>query len=205
MVQRSFDLKTSSATMAHGHFVHPPPRRGPRYGASAPLTRTIDALDFMRVLWALDHALQSKSKRMLSTHGVTGPQRLVLRALGRRPGMAAGELAELLHLHPSTLTGVLSRLVDRGLLLRSGDPSDSRRALFRLTARGRGVDRVTAGTVEAGIRRLIDKLPAARLSATVEVLAALAAELAMPDGQPSRRVKRVVVRGRTTRVAGAER
>ena len=36
-------------------------------------------LDFMRMLWALDHALQSASKRMEANFGLTGPQRLVVR------------------------------------------------------------------------------------------------------------------------------
>src|SRR5688572_10921067 len=69
-----------------------------------------DVLDFMRLLWAVDHALQQRSKQMLQTHGITGPQRLVLRVVGRYPGIAAGELANVLHVHPSTLTGVLKRL-----------------------------------------------------------------------------------------------
>src|SRR5206468_4578402 len=60
-------------------------------------------LDFMRLLWAVDHALQSASKRMEATFGVTGPQRLVVRIVGRFPGIAAGRVAQILHVHPSTL------------------------------------------------------------------------------------------------------
>ena len=67
-------------------------------------------LDFMRRLWALDHALQSISKRMETTLGLTGPQRLVIRIVGHSPGISAGKLAELMHVHHSTLTGVLGRL-----------------------------------------------------------------------------------------------
>ena len=61
------------------------------------------ALDFMRSLWALDHALQSRSKAMAAALGVTGPQRMVVRLVGRFPDIAAGSLAELLMIHPSTL------------------------------------------------------------------------------------------------------
>jgi MarR family transcriptional regulator, organic hydroperoxide resistance regulator len=35
-------------------------------------------LEFMRVFWALDHALQKTSKRMETTLGITSPQRLVI-------------------------------------------------------------------------------------------------------------------------------
>src|SRR5690242_13738362 len=55
-------------------------------------------LHFMQLLWELHHNLQARSKRMESTHGVTGPQRLVLRLVARYPGMSAGELAALLRL-----------------------------------------------------------------------------------------------------------
>src|SRR5207244_12973540 len=86
--------------------------KGPPLGA---------VLDFMRLLWAVDHALQSASKRMESTFGLTGPQRLVVRIVGRFPGIAAGRIAEILHVHPSTLTGVLKRLESRGILPRRPD------------------------------------------------------------------------------------
>src|SRR5262249_46223622 len=97
-------------------------------------------LEFMRVLWAVDHGLEAASKRMEARLGVTGPQRLVLRILGRYPSASAGRLAEILHLHPSTLTGILKRLETRGLITRRVDPADGRRALFDLTARGLKVD-----------------------------------------------------------------
>jgi MarR family transcriptional regulator, organic hydroperoxide resistance regulator len=50
-------------------------------------------LEFMRVAWALDHALQKMSKHMETALGITAPQRLVIRLLGRFPGMSAGLLA----------------------------------------------------------------------------------------------------------------
>lgn len=145
-----------------------------------------DPFEFMRLLWALDHALQSRSKRMLATLGVTGPQRLVVRAVGRAPGISAGELAGLLHLHPSTLTGVLARLVDRRLLERAADPADSRRALFRLTSRGHAVNGVTSGTVESAVRRAVRKMTPGRFAAAAEVLGALRRELTVPPRRASR-------------------
>jgi DNA-binding MarR family transcriptional regulator len=71
-------------------------------------------LEFIRLLWATDHGLQSASKAMAARLGVTGSQRLAVRVLSRCPGLSAGELARILHVHPSTLTGVLQRLQSRG-------------------------------------------------------------------------------------------
>jgi DNA-binding MarR family transcriptional regulator len=98
------------------------------------------ALDFLSLLWRVDHALQRRSKRTALELGLTGPQRLVLCILGRFPGLPAGRLAALLHVHPSTLTGVLQRLERAGVIKRRADPRDGRRALFGLTERGRELD-----------------------------------------------------------------
>ncbi len=152
----------------------------------APL-RLGDVLTFMRLLWAVDHGLRSASKQMAATAGVTGPQRLALRMVGRFPGASAGELAELLHVHPSTLTGVLDRLVRRGLLERRGDPEDGRRALFELTNRGIHVDQMRAGTVEDSVRRVLARTSDTKVHAASDVLSDLARELAEPAPRPRKK------------------
>lgn len=135
------------------------------------------ALDFIRVLWAVDHGLHSASKRMEMRHGVTGLQRFAIRILGRFPTISAGRLAEILHVHPSTLTGVLRRLEERGYVERQSDPNDARRALFVLTDQGRSLNGLQSGTVEAAIRRALSSMPERKLAAAREVLLAVAKEL----------------------------
>jgi DNA-binding MarR family transcriptional regulator len=137
-------------------------------------------LEFMRALWALDHAFQSASKRMEARLGVTAPQRLVVRIVGRFPRISAGEVAEILHVHPSTLTGVLKRLETRGVLVRTADPKDGRRALLSLSARGRELDGLTTGTVEAAVRRVLKRMPAQTSRSARALAEALAAELDEP-------------------------
>jgi DNA-binding MarR family transcriptional regulator len=134
-------------------------------------------LEFMRVIWALDHGLQRMSKRLEGDLGVTGPQRLVLRIVGRMPSITAGDLARVLHVHPSTLTGVLRRLEARALVVRQPDPLDGRRALLNLSPKGRRLDVSQEGTVEAVVKRVLGKTPPARAEATREVLANIASQL----------------------------
>ena len=136
-----------------------------------------EVIEFMRLLWAVDHGLEASSKQMDTLFGVTGPQRLVIRIVGRHPGIAAGHIAEILHVHPSTLTGVLRRLVGRGLLVRHTDPDDGRRALFGLTAAGEKLDELRSGTIEAKVRRALSKLSARELMAARRVLTGLATSL----------------------------
>ena len=119
--------------------------------SSSASDRLPPTLRFMQVLWALVHGLERASKRMRGEVGITGPQRLVLRIVGLSPGTSAGELAATLRVHPSTLTGVLKRLERQRLLTRLADPCDGRRAVLRLTPRGRRANAIRAGTVEAAV------------------------------------------------------
>lgn len=143
-------------------------------------------LRFMRLMWSVDHGLHKASKRMASDIGLTGPQRLAVRIIGRVPGMAAGELASLMHLDPSTVTGILRRLEEARMITRRADPADARRMRLQLTARGREMDRRSAGTVEATVRRALASLPAQQVEAASQVLTVLASHLNGTDEGRSR-------------------
>jgi DNA-binding MarR family transcriptional regulator len=137
-------------------------------------------LDFMRLLWSIEHGLQRASKRMENDLGITGPQRLVLRVVGRFPGLSAGELAHIVHLHPSTITGILQRLVARGLLDRQRDPGDNRKARLRLNARARPYTRTSAGTVEKVVTQALKRAGATNVRVARRVLAGIARGLDEP-------------------------
>ncbi len=149
-----------------------------------------EVLEFMRLLWAIDHELQSTSKRMEFRMGLTGPQRLVVRLVGQYPGISAGRLAQVMHLHPSTLTGILKRLVLRSLLTREADPLDARKARFTLTEAGHAQNIPSSDTVESAVQRALSRVSPDRLLGAREVLTALAEELgvgnALRDGAPAR-------------------
>jgi DNA-binding MarR family transcriptional regulator len=136
-----------------------------------------ETLQFMRELWAAVHALQKASKRMNRQMGITGPQRLVLRVVGLSPGISAGGLARVLHLHPSTLTGVLKRLEQQQLLSRVADAADGRRSVLQLTARGVRLNLASAGTVEAAVRRVLAAAPTEARRSAQAMLSALAERL----------------------------
>ncbi len=135
----------------------------------------------MQRLWDLVHALDVRSKRMAKTLGVTGPQRLVIRVLGQSPGMSATDIAGTLGMHPSTLTGVLSRLERQGILGRKTDAEDRRRSLFELTAAGVKVDRERKGTVEAAVRRALGRADDAIAGKTQRMFELLTQELSRDE------------------------
>jgi len=135
-------------------------------------------LEFMRLMWAVDHELHSVSKRMIGRLGLTAPQRLAVRLIGRQPGLTLGMLAALLHLDPGTVTGIVKRLEGAGLVTRAAGEGDTRRAHLRLTTKGQTVNRRRKGTVEAAVRRTVAALPAGDLTAASRVLRRLASDLA---------------------------
>jgi DNA-binding MarR family transcriptional regulator len=112
-------------------------------------------LDFMRGLWHLSHALELTSSAMQRKLAITAPQRMVLRCVGAQPGLAAGQLARMLHLDPGTVSAALRRLEKKDLLERRRDPADGRRVAISLTRAGLALTRPARGTVEAAVARLL--------------------------------------------------
>jgi MarR family transcriptional regulator, organic hydroperoxide resistance regulator len=134
-------------------------------------------LEFLRLLWAIDHALQKRSRRMTRELGITGVQRLAIRVLGRYPDLTPGQLAGLLHLHPSTVTGIVQRLQRGGFVLRRRDRTDRRRTRLALTTRGRAIDARRGGTVEAELEAALETIDPPSLAAAERVLTAIGEQL----------------------------
>lgn len=155
----------------------------------------------MQLLWAVTHGLESTSKRMLSTVGVTGPQRLVLRLIGQYERLSPGDLADILHVHPSSLTGMLRRLERSGFIKRRRDPNDGRRAFLTLTAPGRALSDSQVGTVESKVRNTLRKVSPAKAAAARDVLKLLAKQLGVEAGTP---VVPVVLPARSRRKQGRD-
>lgn len=141
------------------------------------------ALDFLRRLWRLNHALEKLSSRMDQRLGVTVQQRLVIRCVGKYPGVSAGQLAGLLHIDPGTASATLKRLEDKRMIERRRDPRDKRRAALGLTARGRQIDRPAEGTVEDAAERILTELTATETASVAAILERFTS-LLETDGAP---------------------
>ncbi len=131
------------------------------------------ALEFLQRLWQFNHALEKLSSQMGRRLGVTAQQRLIVRCVGKYPGMTAGLLATLLHVDPGTVSAALRRMEDRGLLERRADPRDGRRISLGLTARGRRLDRSAKRTVEVAVEQLLETVSNQDIATTMAVLGRL--------------------------------
>lgn len=85
-------------------------------------------------------AVDQYSHRLVQTHGLTGPQALLLKALANAGGtLSAGDLARRISLSQATVTDIVKRLETRGLVLRIRDDQDRRRVMVQLTHGGQAV------------------------------------------------------------------
>ena len=83
-------------------------------------------------------AVDLHSRNLAASHGLTGPQALLLKAL-QHGKLSAGELASRVSLSQGTVTDILNRLEKRGLIMRLRDTTDRRRVLVEATQRGLAV------------------------------------------------------------------
>jgi len=106
--------------------------------------------------------------------GMTRAQWAVLLRLERREGLKQSDLAEALDIQPITLTRLVDRLCDNGLIERRADPNDRRAKRLYLTPAARPlIDRIAdrieelsetvlAGIEPAEVDRMLSKLGLAR-------------------------------------------
>lgn len=90
-------------------------------------------------LYASSLAMTKLYKPLLDPLGLTYPQYLVMLVLWQHDGLGVGEIGERLALDSGTLTPLLKRLEQAGLLTRLRDAADERRVRVALSAEGRAL------------------------------------------------------------------
>jgi MarR family transcriptional regulator, transcriptional regulator for hemolysin len=81
--------------------------------------------------------LRTYADQRAAQFGITRAQWVVLVRLDRSEGLKQSELAEILELQPISLTRLLDKLCDSGLIERRGDPIDRRAKRLFLTPAAR--------------------------------------------------------------------
>jgi DNA-binding MarR family transcriptional regulator len=88
-------------------------------------------------LYAASRAMTARYRPYLDAIGLTYPQYLVMVVLWDEGPATVGRLGERLRLDSGTLSPLLKRLDDNGLISRSRRPDDERSVEVRVTAKGR--------------------------------------------------------------------
>jgi DNA-binding MarR family transcriptional regulator len=131
---------------------------------------------YLRTLRALAECYQAVFRadaRHAETLGLTPAQFDVLATLGDTAGMTCKQLGAGTLITKGTLTGVLDRLADRGLIQRSKGAADSRQVFVRLTAAGDALFRQVFQPHVDFHGRFFARMPAARQQQLQGLLAEL--------------------------------
>ncbi|HEX5107262.1 MAG TPA: MarR family transcriptional regulator [Vicinamibacterales bacterium] len=104
-----------------------------------------------------------ESSRWSERHvGLSGAQRFVLQKLADAPGISINELAARTHTHQSSVSTVVTRLVQDGLVRRAPSGSDGRSVTLSLSARGRRAAERSPDVPQERLIRAIEQLTATR-------------------------------------------
>jgi DNA-binding MarR family transcriptional regulator len=136
------------------------------------------AARFRQAFWRAFREADSLRLRQWERSNVTLPQLRVLYQLRRHPGATTGELARRLGITVSTTSGLVIKLVDRGLVTRGSLADDRRQAPLSLSEAGTALLGELSEEVRGFMGGVVDRL-GADLGPVTEALEQLA-EAARP-------------------------
>ncbi len=102
----------------------------PQAAAQEPFLATI------RELVRAYQAFSAYSEAFVRQHDLTPAQFDVIATLGNTQGMSMGDIGEKTLITKGTLTGVVDRLIKKGLVTREVPPENRRSVIVKLTAEG---------------------------------------------------------------------
>jgi DNA-binding MarR family transcriptional regulator len=113
--------------------------------------------------------------------GLSGAQLFVLHALAKGPAQSLNEVADRTRTHQSSVSVVVQRLVERGLVARAPVPGDARRSGLSLTP---AAAKLLAGSPDTPTERLVaalERIPPAARTRLAAGLKRLVTELGAAD------------------------
>ena len=105
----------------------------------------------MNAIRSIVRALRVNTRSIELKLGISLAQLFVLEQLATKPAESLNELAERTATHQSSVSVVVRRLVDRGLVTRTAVPTDKRRVHIALTEAGQAMLRGAPPTVQADL------------------------------------------------------
>lgn len=145
------------------------------------------AAETRAIMDGVRHIVQAlrESERGAERHaGVSGAQLFVLHTLAEAQPLTMNALAARTHTHQSSVSVVVSRLVERGLVRRIQSSSDGRQRELSLSAKGARVAGRAPDAAQARLVLAIGKLPPVRRRQLATALGELAQAMDTVDRVP---------------------
>ena len=95
-------------------------------------------------LYTASRLLTQAYTPLLSSHGLTYPQYLVLLVLWEKDAQPVNDIAKRLYLETNTVTPLLQRMEKEGILVRKKGKEDARQMIVSLTKKGQDLQNILA-------------------------------------------------------------
>ena len=119
---------------------------------------------------------------LLSEHGLTYPQYLVLLVLWENDSQPVNDIARRLYLETNTVTPLLQRMEKEGIVVRTRGDKDARQMIVSLTEKGRGLQDKLAGVpLTVGNAVLCDSVTPETAPELFRMLDDIIAKLSKPE------------------------
>lgn len=143
-----------------------------------------DAAVVMDAIRRLVRYLRLASRAAEAHTGVSGAQLFVVQSLAEGSVSSMAELAARTLTDPSSVSTVVARLVDRGLVARHPSREDRRRVEIALTAKGRAVVERAPELAQHRILAAIARMPVARRRSLAKIFEELVREIGADTIEP---------------------
>ena len=148
---------------------------------SPPASDVRAVLDSLR---QIVRALRLVAKAAETELGISTAQLFVLQVLAETEGATINEIAERTCTDQSSVSVIVSRLVQGGLVNRRRDPADARRVIVTLTDEGIGLLDRSPPTIQVRLIDALGRMPATRRRVLARELSLLAGSVEANDRAP---------------------
>ena len=136
-------------------------------------------------VYAASRLITREYQPFLDKLGITYPQYLVLMILWEEDGMPVNDIAKKLILNTNTITPLLKRMENQGIIKRKRSRQDERKVIVQLTAKGRELQEEAALIPEKLAGRLVEgELNVDDLIRMKEMLDSMIRSLSGKDSNP---------------------
>lgn len=124
-------------------------------------------------LLQLVRAVQTGLQNIDPGHGLSGSQLWALWHISAQPGLRVADLAQALHIQPSTASNLLDKIEARGLVRRERLDRDNRIVRLHLAEPGRELVTRIPGPLQGRLRRSLQDVPPEVLRGLIDGIDAL--------------------------------
>ncbi len=129
-----------------------------------------DSLRVLQSVRRITQRVEQHSKHLNATYDITSPQLIALLAVAQLGPSTLKSIGLAIHLSPSTVVGIVDRLEEKKLVVRTRDAQDRRNVFVALTTEGQLLADDAPSAMPPGFVNALNALPESDRSALVAML-----------------------------------